>query len=104
MPLELDWSALLARLDCDGYAVTSPVLDAAQCAELIALYDQPQHWRKTIDMARYRFGSGEYRYFAYPLPRVVSDLREAFYPRLAPLANAAYASLSLPERFPETLE
>jgi uncharacterized protein len=99
----LDWSELGARLDADGYAVTAPLIDARACARLVESYDQAGHWRKKIDMARYRFGSGEYQYFSYPLPTVVSELRETFYPRLAPLANDWYSKLGLPERFPETL-
>jgi uncharacterized protein len=99
----LDWSELGARLDADGYAVTAPLIDARACARLVESYDQAEHWRKKIDMARYRFGSGEYQYFSYPLPTVVSELRETFYPRLAPLANDWYSKLGLPERFPETL-
>jgi uncharacterized protein len=99
----LDWSELGARLDADGYAVTAPLIDARACARLVESYDQAGHWRKKIDMARYRFGSGEYQYCSYPLPTVVSELRETFYPRLAPLANDWYSKLGLPERFPETL-
>jgi uncharacterized protein len=99
----VDWSELGARLDADGYAITAPLIDARACARLVESYDQAGHWRKKIDMARYRFGSGEYQYFSYPLPTVVSELRETFYPRLAPLANDWYSKLGLPERFPETL-
>jgi hypothetical protein len=80
------------------------LLNAEQCSALRALYDEPSHWRKKIDMARYRFGSGEYQYFAYPLPEIVSALREAFYPHLAPVANAWNERLGLPERFPDRLE
>jgi uncharacterized protein len=99
----LDWAALGAQLDDLGYALTPRLLDTAACAGLVASYDQPEHWRKKIDMARYRFGSGEYQYFTYPLPPLVSQLRELFYPRLAPVANAWYARLNLPERFPDSL-
>jgi uncharacterized protein len=101
--LELDWSDLTTSLDTCGYAVTPPLLGAGECAELLALYGQPDHWRKKIDMARYRFGSGEYQYFSYPLPPMVGQLREAFYPRLATLANAWNTRLGLPERFPDAL-
>jgi hypothetical protein len=80
-------------------------LDDGECRGLIELYDgQPGAWRKKIDMARYRFGRGEYQYFANPLPDVVQKLREAFYPSLAPLANEWNERLGLPERFPETLD
>ena len=59
---------------------------------------------REIDMGRYRFGSGEYQYFSYPLPEPVVTLREMFYPYLAPLANAWNDILGLPEQFPAGLE
>jgi hypothetical protein len=104
MTPELNWTELTGALDCDGYAVTPPVLNATDCAALMELYDQPDPWRKKIDMARYRFGRGEYQYFANPLPAVVRQLREACYPHLAPLANTWNERLKLPERFPETID
>jgi hypothetical protein len=79
------------------------VLDARECAELIKQYDEPSHWRSKINMARHLFGSGEYQYFAYPLPGCVQALRERFYPRLAPLASAWSERLSLPARYPSEL-
>lgn len=98
-----DWAALASSLDERGHAVTPPVLSAADCTELVELYDQVGPWRSHIDMARYRFGSGEYRYFAYPLPDRVSELREACYRHLAPIANTWQERLGLAERFPAEL-
>jgi hypothetical protein len=98
-----DWPALAASLDEHGHAVTPPVFSVEQCAELTALYDRPEPWRSRVDMARYGFGSGEYKYFAYPLPEVVAELRAACYPRLAPIANAWQEKLGLAERFPSGL-
>src|SRR5438270_7704408 len=94
---------LNAQLEATGYAVTPPLLGAAQCKALIGLYDEPGHWRKKIDMARYRFGSGEYQYFAHPLPEPVVALRQMLYPCLVPVANAWNEALGLPERFPDGL-
>src|SRR5262249_1480097 len=79
-------------------------LSDAECAALRALYDQPDRWRARIDMARYRFGSGEYQYFANPLPETVLGLRSAFYPRLAPVAHAWNAQLGLDGRSPDPLD
>jgi uncharacterized protein len=84
----LDWQTLATRLDDVGHAVTDPVLDAAECADLAALFDDGARFRSTIDMARHRFGDGRYRYFDHPLPDPVQQLRTGFYPHLAPIANA----------------
>ena len=100
----VDWGELTAQLDRQGYAVTPPLMGAAQCSALRSLYEEPAHSRKKIDMARYRFGSGEYQYFAYPLPAAVTALREAFYPCLAPVADAWNEALGLSERFPDDLK
>jgi uncharacterized protein len=99
-----DWERLTASLDGRGYAVTPPILSPTTCRQLIDLYDQPEHWRSRIDMARHRFGSGEYRYFAHPLPDVVAELRTAFYPHLAPIANRWNEQLRREQRFPDSLE
>ena len=66
---DLDWDAVFAGLDDVGIAPLGPILDDDECGELGALYDDGSLFRSTIDMARHRFGQGEYRYFAYPLPR-----------------------------------
>src|SRR4051794_11222233 len=83
---ELDWSDLREQLDERGFAITEPLLDARECADLAGLFDGGR-FRSTIDMARYRFGDGRYRYFDRPLPEAISDLRTSFYARLAPIAN-----------------
>jgi uncharacterized protein len=79
------------------------VLDRAECQALRALYPNPALFRSRIDMARFRFGRGEYQYFAYPLPRVVAELRESLYHCLAPTANEWMATLSLKSDFPSEL-
>ncbi len=99
-----EWPQLCESLDRRGYAVTPPVLSAARCNELVGLYDQPERWRARVDMARHRFGSGQYQYFDHPLPAAVDELRRALYPQLAPVANTWYERLRLPERFPGRLE
>ncbi len=82
----LDWDALRGQLDARGFAVTEPLLRAAECRELAGLFDGGR-FRSTIDMARYRFGDGRYRYFDHPLPDAIGDLRTTFYRHLAPTAN-----------------
>jgi hypothetical protein len=83
----LDWPGLLGRLDASGYALTEPLLTPGECAALIALHGDDARFRKRIVMERFRYGAGDYAYFARPLPPLVSGLREALYGRLAPLAN-----------------
>jgi uncharacterized protein len=82
----LDWDALGATLDAQGFAITAPLLDAAECPALAALFDDGR-FRATIDMARHRFGDGRYRYFDHPLPAAIAELRTALYRHLAPVAN-----------------
>ena len=96
----LDWSAIERSMWEYGYAKTPPVLTPAECATLIALYDDDARFRSRIDMARYRFGVGEYKYFAAPLPPLVEALREHAYPPLAAIANQWQAALGDPELFP----
>ncbi len=83
----LDWSEIERQLWEFGYAKTPPVLTPEECAELIALYPDEARFRSRVDMARYRFGLGDYKYFAHPLPSVVAALRVSTYPRLAAIAN-----------------
>ncbi|MFD7735700.1 2OG-Fe(II) oxygenase [Kitasatospora phosalacinea] len=99
-----DWAALTEELNEHGCAPTPRLLTPAQCREVAALYEEPEHFRSTIDMARYRFGSGQYRYFDHPLPELVSTLREAFYPKLLPVARDWAAKLGRPAPWPDTLE
>lgn len=99
----LDWTALEADLGAQGWARTPAVLGARECAALVRLWDEPQRFRARIDMARLRFGVGEYRYFAAPLPPLVAALREAAYARLAPIANRWMAALRGADRYPDRL-
>jgi uncharacterized protein len=82
----LDWEALRGQLDGRGFAVTKPLLTAAECRELSDLFEGGR-FRSTIDMARHRFGDGRYRYFDHPLPKPIAALRGSFYRHLAPVAN-----------------
>ncbi|MAK62941.1 MAG: proline hydroxylase [Ponticaulis sp.] len=78
---------LLTQLDQNGFARMPGLVSAAACDELIGHYGEDDRYRSTISMQRYSFGRGEYRYFAYPLPDLVGDLRSQIYPRLAGVAN-----------------
>ncbi|MDX6560861.1 MAG: uncharacterized protein QOD65_675 [Gaiellales bacterium] len=82
----LPWDALRMQLRERGFAVTAPVLGGEECRALAELFDGGR-FRSTIEMARYRFGDGRYRYFDHPLPDAIAELRSAFYRSLAPIAN-----------------
>lgn len=99
---ELDWTTLAAALDRTGFAVTPPLLSERECAQLAASFGD-EIFRSTVDMARYQFGEGRYRYFSYPLPPVVQRLRSELYPPLARIANVWAQRLGEPG-FPEELD
>ena len=98
-----DWDDITERLDTDGYAVMGSVLTADECAALAASYDVEDRFRSRIVMARHGFGQGEYKYFAYPLPDVIADLRTRLYPRLRVIANRWNESLGTAVRYPDDL-
>ncbi|NJP65514.1 2OG-Fe(II) oxygenase [Streptomyces spiramenti] len=100
---QTDWAALTAELDTHGHALTGQLITPAECRDITALYDHQHHFRTTVDMARHRFGSGRYRYFTHDLPDVVQALRDAFYPRLLPIAREWAAKLGKPAPWPDTL-
>lgn len=100
----LDWSGLAGQLNDSGYVRLNDVLTTAECDSLVKLYDDPLLYRKTISMERYRFGQGEYKYFNYPLPGIIEQLRQNVYPKLAPIANNWMKVLNIDKRFPPALE
>lgn len=100
----LKWANIRASLNADGYALSKAILSPSDCAALKTLYDSPEtEFRSRIDMARYNFGRGEYKYFDYPLPEMVNSLREALYPPLAEIANTWAISLRTDAVWPDTL-
>jgi hypothetical protein len=99
----LDWTAIEASLWDRGYAKTPPVLTPDECDALVAMYADRARFRSRVEMARFRFGVGDYQYLAAPLPPVVEALRVSAYPRLAPIANAWEEALGSATRHPATL-
>ncbi len=89
----LDWPGIAAALDARGSATTGPILTPKECTALAALYPEDAPFRSRVVMARHGFGSGEYKYFASPLPETLRGLREALYPPLAETANRWQAAL-----------
>jgi hypothetical protein len=101
---ELDWHRVVGDLDDVGTAAMGPILSRRECHDLSALYDQTARFRSTIDMARHRFGEGQYRYFAHPLPSVVAELRASFWPHLLPIARDWAARLERQAPWPDEFD
>ena len=99
-----DWAAAADEVNTHGSALLPQLLTPAEAARIAALYDEPARFRATINMARHRFGEGEYRYFAAPFPEPVEQLRQALYPRLLPIARDWYAKLGRAAEWPDTLD
>ena len=99
----LDWRGIERSLDTLGYAQTPPLLDVRECRALISLYDEDERFRSRIEMERYRFGLGDYAYFAHPLPPLVRDLRVHAYRHLTPIANRWAQALGRDTAFPPSL-
>jgi hypothetical protein len=97
----LDWDGITAQLDELGCAIAGSVLSADRCRDLAAMYTDDDRFRSTIDMARHRFGQGEYRYFANPLPPVVDELRAAFWPHLLTIARLWAQRTGRPAPWPD---
>jgi len=101
---QLDWSGVGTELDAVGMSDAGPILERAAAGDIVALYARDELFRSTIDMARHRFGQGEYRYFAYPLPPLVAELRAAFWPHLLPIAREWADRLDRPADWPDDFE
>jgi hypothetical protein len=100
----LDWKGIEASLWEHGYAKTASLLTAEECADLVALYPDDARFRSRIEMARFRFGVGDYKYFGHPLPPLVAALREHAYPPLAAIANRWQEALGSRQRYPAELD
>jgi hypothetical protein len=96
----IPWERAEADLDAFGGAVLEHLLTAQECNAIAAMYARDERFRSRVMMARHGFGSGEYKYFSYPLPRVVECLRTELYPRLAPIANRWNETLGTDVRYP----
>jgi hypothetical protein len=100
----IDWTAITGSLLEQGFAATPQFLSPEECRTLIAQYPNEAKFRSTITMERFNFGKGEYKYFSYPLPAVVQNLREELYPRLAGAANIWCERLGMKRRYPAKLD
>nr|WP_298922917.1 2OG-Fe(II) oxygenase [uncultured Allomuricauda sp.] len=97
------WQNVQNEIAQQGYSILENVLDDTHCSELMDGFTDFTLYRKTVEMERYRFGSGTYKYFRYPLPETLQQLREKTYPKLAPVANQWMNNLKLNLSFPPNL-
>ena len=95
-----DWKKIEVHLDSYGWAMLEGILSPAECGAISGLYEGGGNFRKQIVMARHGFGRGEYKYFAYPLPALIAELRTAIYPRLAPVADRWNEAMGIDVRYP----
>jgi hypothetical protein len=100
---KLNWNSVADCLNAKGYATIRGVLSKLECDRITGLYDDPNLFRTTIKMERYRFGKGTYKYFFYPLPQAVQTLREKFYASLSPAANQWHQLLDYRLFYPASL-
>ena len=97
----LDWNRISEDLYARGNALLEQVLSQDECRTLAGLYSENSLFRSRVVMERHGYGRGEYKYFAYPLPNIVADLREALYPRLMPIANHWNEVMGVDVRYPD---
>jgi uncharacterized protein len=95
-----DWGRVAADLSGYGCAVIEKLLTPEECQEIASLYPHEENFRSHVHMARHGFGKGEYRYFKYPLPDLISGLRTALFPRLAAVANNWNERMGIDRRYP----
>jgi len=100
--MPVDWTRVEADLDAKGFAVMPQLLTPGACREIAAMYDDDRRFRTRIVMARHGFGSGEYKYFGYPLPDRIGELRAALYPALARIANRWNMEMGIDVQYPKT--
>lgn len=96
----IDWNTAYDALNQKGYVQLKEVLSERECLELERFYEKPAMFRSVINMERYRFGKGDYKYFSYPLPPAIQYLREEFYKPLAGIANEWMKQLSIDVTYP----
>ena len=100
----IDWAQATGELDAQGCAVLKGLLSREECRALAALYPDDTHFRSRIVMGRHGFGRGEYKYFSYPLPDLIAELRPALYAQLRDTANRWNEAMGIDIRCPENHE
>ena len=96
----LDWPQITGELDSQGCTILKGLLAPDQCRAVSALYPDDTNFRSRIVMGRHGFGRGEYKYFSYPLPDLIAQLRPALYAHLQDVANRWNESMGINIRYP----
>ena len=99
---DIAWERVYRDLDTEGNAVVKGLMASDQCDEVRGLYQDEKIFRSQVVMERHGFGRGEYRYFSYPLPDLITNLRTSLYPHLVPLANRWNEAMRVDVRYPGT--
>ena len=99
-----NWPSIADALNEKGFAIIPRMLTDKDCRQLIDQYRDPSVYRKTVSMERYRFGKGEYKYYSYPLPDTIRQIRQHIYPFLAPIANGWMKVLNSNKTFPVSFD
>jgi uncharacterized protein len=99
----LNWDKATDDMNNTGYAILPGIVTDDECDGFISQYDNESLYRKKVIMERHQYGKGEYKYFSYPLPQLIQQLRESVYPKLVPIVNGWMQALNIATRFPETL-
>jgi hypothetical protein len=97
----VDWKQIAQQLDERGSTVIERLISPKECAALAALYPNDEVFRSRVVMANHGFGRGEYKYFTYPLPALIANLRTTLYPELAVVANRWNKEMGIDVRFPD---
>jgi hypothetical protein len=100
----INWAQAMSELDAQGCAVLKGLLSRDECRALAALYPDDKHFRSKVVMGRHGFGRGEYKYFSYPLPAVIAELRPALYAQLRDVANRWNEAMGIEIRYPHSHE
>lgn len=100
----IDWAQVTAELDAVGGALLPRLITKADASRLRDLYPDDHLFRATVDMGRYRYGQGEYRYFGRPFPEPIDELKRALYPRLLPIARDWWHKLGRDAPWPDDLD
>ena len=99
---DVSWEQISQDLDAEGHAIIKSILSPDDCDDTRALYQAKDLFRSQVVMERHNFGRGEYRYFSYPLPDLISTLRTSLYPHLVPIANRWNNAMRIDVRYPAT--
>ncbi len=99
---DISWQQVYQDLDAEGNATIKGILSPDECDEIRVLYDNENLFRSNVVMERHGFGRGEYRYFRYPLPDLITTLRTSLYPHLVPIANRWNKAMRTDVHYPAT--